>query len=392
MGLSLGIGLYLGSASLGQGVGPMGRVTNPSGMDRYRLVARPNIPTVTPYINAGLDSISKGVGWDGTNNDLTNDNARIYSWPDILSGKLATRYGGVASGFLQPFSDVSDSLVTQSGTATTTSIGLTGVARTLTAGATNTYVTLPCTAVDVAYWESNGTNSNPTTGSFSFTIDGGAPVSVNYAGTVAAYKKVSVTGLAPGVHTVVVTGVSGTTYYCGTGYRSANSVVVGRFARSGRTMLDHLGEGSNNNVSAAGRIRLALAFGMCSPAVFIIMTGINECMNQFVAGQLSTVALTATKIQAAADAVIATGGCVLLVGEPEPPYAPPLGGEPFSAYRAAMMEIARNTAHCSYVDSNAILGGPAAAVAAGYQNSGSAHLTTAGEDFFATRMDLFLAA
>lgn len=363
---------------------------NLAGLDRWRT-ARGAIASISPLVWAVGDSIVKGVGWDGTGNDLSNDNARIYSWPDKLSARLASRYGGVSSGFLQPFADVSDSLVTQSGSTITTSIGLTGVARTLASPNTITYSLPSCTGFDLIYWESDGSNSQPLTGNFKYSVDGGADVTVTYAATVAAYKKVAVSGLSAGTHTVVVTGVTGTTYHCGCSYRSGRSVVVGRVGRPGRTMLDLLGRGKANTVSSAGQIRLLAAFGMGAPSLMILSMGTNDCSQQFEVGFTQTVSDFKANVQSAVDQAITAGASVLLIGEPEPPYASPVSGETYAAYRLALRDVAARTAHCCFIDINAVWGGPTAAIAAGLQNTGSVHPTIAGYTDWSQRLDRFLA-
>lgn len=89
------------------------------------------------------------------------------------------------------------------GIATTTGIGFSTI-QTWASGAPSpalTFVTpYACTDIDILY-------SDSVSGSFTYTVDGGAPVTVNTGGT-AFVKKIALTGLANTTHTIVFAGVS----------------------------------------------------------------------------------------------------------------------------------------------------------------------------------------
>lgn len=69
------------------------------------------------------------------------------------------------------------------------------------------------------------------TGTWTYAIDGGAPVTVN-APAVYGARKTTVTGLAAGNHTVVLTSVSGYLMVCGVSGENATGVMVNNVSKS----------------------------------------------------------------------------------------------------------------------------------------------------------------
>lgn len=374
-------------ATLGQ-IGRLGRtssmqqgidwpITNPDGLTRYRSALASGSATIWAVGN----SIPWGVGWDGTAIAAAEADARLHSWPDRLSRLFATRLGTNASGFIGANAVAPDNLLVATNTTVSTSVGLASLCRVInnTGPGILTFNLPSCTAFDIIYWESNGTNGNPVTGNFTYAVDGGTAIPVAYAATPASYKLATVNGISNTSHTVVITGTSsGSAFVVGIRFRDSKGIVVGRFGRPGWTILDLIGTGSNNSIVTAGQTRVQNASGMGSPNLLIIMLRTNECMLQLTAGQLTTPEVFKTSLPLLYNAAIASGSSVLFVADPSPPYAQPVGGAAFSAYADAMRELAESTQNVSFVNVDDLLGWGANAQATGFQNSGSVHPTDIG--------------
>jgi len=149
-----------------------------------------------------------------------------------------------------------------------------GGARSLPTAGTISFQVPACTTIEILYIDSNSNSAaggiGASTGTFSYSVDGGGATTTT-ADIVnpVNYKKVTISGLSNTTHTLLLTGVSSTSYIVGIFYYGASGVVVGRFGLGGGTSLDLTGEGGVTGLSGAGIQRVVASFGPSgAPAIF----------------------------------------------------------------------------------------------------------------------------
>lgn len=377
------------------------RVTNPAGLRRWRVALGGSLfaPAVIHCIG---DSLTYGIGAYEVPSYNLPDNAGVdpRSYPGQLRTLFARHLGTGEGGMITPWFQGTDSRVVKSNTTNVNSTGLMslGVSITSTGPGTITYTLPPCTAFDILTYVNN---INFVIGSYTYAVDGGAPVAVTPAAEI-AYKVLRVTGLADTAHTVVITGTStNLSQHFGVRPHYGKGVVVGRFGQPGWTVNDVIGlsaqSGAHNtsaigNPAAQGRLQASL--GAWGVNLVIIQLGHNDCTAQPVEGTTPT--LYRQRLQSYADTAIAAGASVLLMSSGLPPAeAAPVGAGfgTFADYHQAARAIALGTDHCAHFDFSELLVSPPNAVALGlHNNSSSVHLTAAGYGLQARALFNILAA
>lgn len=333
-------------------------VTNLRGLRRWRT-AYADADQKLAKIRCIGDSIWWGVGSDNVSSGAGEVTADTLGWPSRLRAKFAREFGLAPAGVIEskPYiaqgSAGEDTRIVGAGKTSLISSGLMGlsvITNVSNAGAAGTWiVALPSsTCVEFTYYDGGVSDAN--SGSWTYSIDGGAAVAVAVTSTN-TYKTIRVEGLAQAAHTVVVTATAAQNvqidYF---GYDNAKGVRVERRGRPGWTARDMIGDGTNSNVqSAAGKVRWQKGLTAGSPDIVIFGFGHNDCVQQLTAGQLTTAALHKSIMQASVDAVVAAGSCVLLVSSPWPRLEAAGGPDNFDAYWTARDEIAAATDHCAHV-------------------------------------------
>ena len=203
--------------------------------------------------------------------------ADLQSWPGVLRTMLATDYNlgvGITGG---GFIAANDGRNTLSGVGSVTqTVGLPintvrvdntpviGGALPITSGATISIPLPACTYVEIIYMDSNTASvqggAGVNTGTFSYSIDGGATLATTSAdnNTPINYKRIStgLTALSNTTHTLLITGVTLTCYIVGVLYRQATGIQVNRFGLGGATALDLTGEGYETHFGTGGPNRI----------------------------------------------------------------------------------------------------------------------------------------
>lgn len=340
---------------------------NPKGQRRL-WAALSDALTNPAIVHDNGDSITHGTGIDGASGALDQALADVKSKAGQFRTLFSNRLGVGGGGLITPQFQGTDSRVTLSGSPTgLTTSGLMRFGRSLTSTQSFQAVTPPCTAFDIRYGRINA-----VTGSFTYTVDGGAPVTVNPAAPD-GLKSIRVTGLSDAPHTIVITGVNATAAYnFGIAYHYNKGVILCRHGQPGWTVNDVLGialtGGGSNNGSAIGnsaaQARLLDATGAWSPHGIWWEFGHNDCVQQLVEG--ITPADFGTKIQSFVTTGVVGGASILLQASWLPPtQTAPVGGYDFTAYHAVLKEIAMSNDHCSFLNWNDVMGTAANAVELG---------------------------
>lgn len=341
------------------------RIVNPQGLERWKRAFSDAYASAACIYAVG-DSTVFGVGADNTGSTLDSV-AHDYSAAGVLRKLFASEFGDAEGGFINPTQDSFISGAANLGAQQYT-VGLAGLARygTNSPAATLTFNLPVCTAFSIVYYENNAADGGSTTGGFSYSVDGGAAVNVNYAGAAQTYKAVGVSGLTKATHTVTITGISSNAFQiCGIRYRGDGGVIVGRFGRPGYTTSDMLGIGTSNSGGIASpyiKQRLIKAYSMLSPHLAWVRLGINDWAQQISAGTMPRV--YADNLQLMIDQVSANGGCVLLESPNYSNAAQPAGGVTQDAYAAMCDELASSNAHVTHVRATDWFGTYAEALAA----------------------------
>ena len=292
---------YLSSVSESYPVGIS--MKNPSGLKRWRAAIGAAEYGVVRVACLG-DSLT--VGTYSNDSSIPVDSvADAQGYVGRLRTMLARKFGATPAGYIA----ANDSRNTLSGTgAVTSSIGpLINTVRTdnatslggalpLPAAATITIPVPVCTSIEVLYMDSN-TNTvagavGANTGTFSYNVDASGATTTT-ADNVApvSYKKLLITGLASTAHTLVLTGVTGTSYIVGVNYFGANGAIVSRFGLGGGTCLDLTGEGVVTHLSTGATQRIF--GGYSSPLAPTIITGAVVTGSAVVTGIASTAGIVA---------------------------------------------------------------------------------------------------
>lgn len=135
-----------------------------------------------------------------------------------------------------------------------------------------------CTALDLVY-----VDSSQGVGTWTYTVDGGAPVTVTTVGSNTV-KRIQLTGLANSAHTIVCASQSGNfvLQFCGVStYAGTTGVGYGRLAYSGATTVAGIGQTgfkpSDKPAAYAGLAASAVFAGFpLAPHLAIVALGIND--------------------------------------------------------------------------------------------------------------------
>lgn len=206
------------------------------------------------------------------------------------------------------------------------------------------------TEVDVYYY---GTDSGAVGSCVpQVTIDG--VVKNNPSGLVTSnFNKVTITGLTDSTHDLKL-GISGAdavraAYISGISVRrDTRGFMVHRIAQSGAASTWIDGQPALSGQQSTRNIDSAILRGF-APLV-IIAIGVND------QGAQTPIATYKTKLQAVIDAQVASGGCVLLLGENPDPT--PVARLTEDDYRAAMKDLALANQHVAYTDIRPLFGDP----------------------------------
>lgn len=182
------------------------------------------------------------------------------------------------------------------------------------------------------------------------------------------------------IHTVDIyqTASSGNFIVQGAKYYSANGVCVAKFGRPGWTCGDILGNSGatgQNNASALQQARILKGYTALSPSLVILMIVRNDWVLQGTQG--STPSVTTANLTLIINQVVANGGCVLIVSDPDDPVnvsAPSSNGANlYSSYKAAAKALATTGSNVTYVDVADMWSNYTVANAAGLMANSSVH-------------------
>lgn len=357
------VGLFVGPIAVPDAGLP---VYNPGALAAWRRRRGfASAPTaVAPVVWCFGDSITHGQSGGSAGADGTEE---PNSWVGQLMRMTAQRYGAAQAGWQEATDDRVTAITSASAVA---SVGPFGGSRSLTSGTSTLTFNVPsCTNVRIVFFESNGTNSQPDTGTFSWAVDGGGATTVADTSQALAYRTVDISGLAATSHTVTVTGVTGTTYVCGVHYwtqqaTGPSGIAFSRVGRPGWNISDLLGFGPNNSTNAQGQARLLAALTAASPALVILSFGHNDANNY-------TPATFRTYLSSAITQITATGCPVLLLCEPAPPTGQESGTQGLRAdYWDQMIDASRTNTLVACAKIDDLFGGYVAGNAAGLYGNG----------------------
>lgn len=253
-----------------------------------------------------------------------------------------------------------------------TSTGFGGTLQTTAAG-TATYVTpKACTAVDLYYYDL-------IAGSWSWTLDGGAPTTVTPPAN-GGVKKISIgSGLANTTHTIVITWISGVLRIAGaSSVYSSTGVGFGHIGVGGLQTTAYISTGDTAQSNLIGRGTTEVVGFPNTPHLLMIGMGINDCNTQnigpeqwfytyrrLILGARRTRPGTSVLLfsPAAGDSIYGDGGALMTNGNDWGSYVA-------AARRLAMVE------NCAHLDTHAKWG--STPVAQGFVTAGDVHPTIAG--------------
>lgn len=248
-----------------------------------------HIAVVGDSLSAGYMGSTASPVWDTTK-----------AWPVVLRNLLAGIGIPIGGTGLVPLSDVTqvaaDSRWTTTGTWTATGLGYAG---TTTNGATATFVSdVPGVAADLYFYGGGGAAT--------WAVDGVPQGSLDMSGGI-VLKKATATGLASGLHTIVVTATSTTLRY-----------IVGAQVRAASGLVIHnLSEGSSQTLTwtttTAGSLYDArfgaLALSSQVPAAVLFALGVNDVLNSVPGATFKTRLTTLRNL-------VSTNSDVAFVGAP----------------------------------------------------------------------------
>jgi hypothetical protein len=184
-------------------------------------------------VRVGILSASIAVG-------EISSNWRTKGWPALLAADLQAKYGDGGSGWISPAwstiwaTAAGGGQVTRSGnwTRVENEGGITKDSIRPTASGNGATMTFPFrgTTLDIF------TKTNPTYGRVDYRIDGATAVQIPLNEAV-AIKTTTVTGLAPGNHTVQLIAAAGDSRIFGVRGRNATGVIVDNISSSGQKLI-----------------------------------------------------------------------------------------------------------------------------------------------------------
>lgn len=329
---------YDGKQVLSDSADPVSRVTNLTGLNRWKLaLAGAERSPARIYVTG--NSVFDGAGVDGTTTPSDAD-MDAFSAAGTLRSMLARDFGAPKAGAIP----AADTRWATTGTCPATINNTVagpggGKFRVMSSGATLT-VTLPaCTSIELWYYGGAGL------GAFTYSIDGGGAVAVNTATVSPAnYASVTLSGLSAATHTVVITATANNTYFGGAIYHSGTGVIVGKWARSSWGLKDVYGTGVlSSGATAGGQARAKQGFAMGSPHLVTIGYVRNDWKGHGNTGY--TPNLYVADLEEIYGYVTAAGGCILVTGEPDDQHSNDAIGATYGPYTYAQFhEAARNWA------------------------------------------------
>lgn len=250
---------------------PAQAVTNMGGLRAWFDALADFEAGVTDHVtvlSAGC-SVYESSWAEGTYDNLLALAESKRSFMGVFGRLINAHFGCQETGFLSGRSDQ----VVWSGTASTLTAGGTSAGaganncRVMPLNAVGTYTVPACTTIWLHYLRGS------TYGSFTYSIDGGAAVTVNGASpTTPLYDSVKITGLANTPHTVVITstGGAGSAYFLGIAYAGDRGIVVMQMPREEYSLQDALGKGyTNSGVTTSGYHRCLQGWAMGNPALVV---------------------------------------------------------------------------------------------------------------------------
>jgi lysophospholipase L1-like esterase len=326
------------------------------------------------------DSITEGANAGSVNT----------RWTSAFRDALRTRFPvpGVAGGFgyvpARYYYAPTGAMVSNVSTVSTTNYGLGRRALGLNGAASTITLTFTGTAFDILY------RTDPSLGTISYAVDGGAAVNVNTA-AAAGVARTQVTGLTAGAHTVVLARVTGTSYINGfmtyNGDESAGGVRVWEGGHDAYTSADFVATGS----PAAWVDDITFV----QPDLVVIELGANDYCGPTGTTQPITASAFKTNIQALITNVRAKctipPSFVLAALYERNTGGLPGGSDPWSAYVTAMGEIAAADALVALFDAGTRLAPPGIVAAGGTIHADRIHPTTAGHVLLGDSLASFVA-
>lgn len=249
-------------------------ITRPRGWGTRWFAALDEADTRLVRVGVLGDSVSCGLFPD--DHDL--------GWVGLLRTALQARYGDGGSGWLDWFNSAVGGFggpggpnggdTTATGAWTDVPGGVNGNARRPTVsgnGATLTFRPRGTTLEIVS-------RTDPAFGRYDYQIDGGSVVQVAQNVT-AAVSTVTISGLSPGAHTVVITAAAGQCRIHGVRGRNATGILVDNLSIGGRSIVS---QGLGLDVAAeglAGQTTLSTTFSIADPLdQLIVPLGVNDAV------------------------------------------------------------------------------------------------------------------
>lgn len=306
-------------------------IYNPSGLSRWnKALSYAERVTARMYITG--NSVFDGVSVDGTSapSDASMD---LYGSAGIVRAKFSRDFGANPGGVIP----ASDTRWTVTGTAPTTgSNNVTGPgggkARFMSSGSSLSTTTPKATTIILHYYAGSGL------GTFTYSIDGATPVSVA-TNVGSGYLQVKLEGLSDATHTVVIAATSNSVFFCSIEYHSGRGVMVGKYARSSWGLKDTYGTGVNSSgASSSGQVRAKQGFAMGSPDLVTLGWVRNDWKNQ--TGVSYSAAQYVADLEEIYGYVVAAGGCVLVIAEPDDQHSNDSIGDSYGPTRLSQFHEA----------------------------------------------------
>lgn len=346
-----------------------------------------------PVITIVGDSITAGAKAHNLSTPIATPaemrTARYLGYAGIIRDRFYQAFGYGGEGFIFPTPYTIDSTYyeyrsanTGAGTpahggAGTLSYGpFTGI--TLTAGQQITFTTdQPCTHIDILW----GFTSAPLTAAFTYTVDGGAPITATLTGSEVANEGyvTSISGLADTTHIVVINGpatkradIGG--IVCTRLTPGLAAPVVNGIGQSGSRISTATGGNFSGQPPPTTNLKkLKPTFRDTNTDLAIIVYGYNEAQSQ------DDVATFKATVQGVCDYVIGLGGCCLLVPDPRGNLTSQFMTY-LDQYYTAMQQISDATDHVAYTDILPFWPDYATAVATGIIADTAVHPNSAGHE------------
>lgn len=255
--------------------------------------------------------------------------------------------------------------------AQTVVYGLGRKANVISSGASMS-ITETCTGFSIVYARGP---SGSTFGSFKYAVDGGATTTVSAVNaTVQGGRLVTVTGLAPGSHTVAITPdtdhvpIEGIMFYNG---NETNGIRVWEGGHSGYKASDYI-DGSNPHwIDLLTTVQ---------PSLVTIMLGRNEWVTSV---SVATFIANLTTLIANVRSAVTPDPSILVVSEMTGNYTP---GLPWSDYVTAIASLVASDGMLAYVDLVPAFGGYTVPPSGPLYNADLAHPNDAGHAEIASEL------